>query len=308
MRILLPSTHIHGVQELRSRQRQGLPPPPPDAAALSSPFAMLAQAEFPPTAEPSPSSLPPQAAAPPWGPPGKPAAALATCDAALLHLLSSSLARAATPQLMPGGKGDATLALLHSLEAAGAGPGAQALLGLSGQAPAAGGAAADSKLLAADSGLLRLLSQSLREAALAQPPDEPAGGSDAATQAALSLTAAAARLSAEAGQCPSGPSLAAAVAAAAAASPFSGAAAPPLPPPPSLPPSGLGPRLSAQQGASASRQTGSSLDVGSLLALAGMSGSGIGSGPTSQPRTLSTAELLRLCSLPGAADLLPTGE
>jgi hypothetical protein len=238
---------------------------------------------------------------------------LALCDSTLLRLLSSTLAGAhAAGSGQAGGAGqtlssskpqrgsspwsrqeasDAAQALLHSLEGVSAAAAERAGSIPSGQVQQdpASGAAASLNLIAADSGLLHMLNQRLRDAATSS------GGAAAAARFAAE---------AEGGQGGSGRDTSAAP----PASPFAAAAAQALPglPPSLLSGSGGGggrPPLgftlpSPAPSTHGTRQPSVDAFSGGLAAL-GLAGSQ-GRAP------LSTAEFLRLCSLPGADLLTPT--
>jgi DNA polymerase-3 subunit gamma/tau len=319
------------LQDLRTRQRLGLPPPAPvteaaaaAVAAAASPFAALSQAAFPGGGGPDASGVAAAvAAAQPGAQANAPASNLLMCDSTLLRLLSTSLQ--GTWQRHEAS--DAAAALLRDTEvqaavraveaAAGLHPGSQQHLlqqqlhqqqvqfqQLQQQDEVA------ASLLTCDSGMLRMLSDSLR--GFWQPQD----ASDAAaaallrdtgahTTVAAAMAAVAAQASAAAKPAPTAPAAAAAATAFAAAAMQPLAAAPllhtlqqagaPLPMAAGARP--LSMALPAA-GPNGNRQT--SLDVfnNSLLAL-GLTGAAGGA------QAPLPAEFLRLCSLPIAADMLP---
>lgn len=363
------------VQDLRQRQRLGLPPPVGDSSAFATPFAAMAGAAFP-------GGLPEPADSRPAG------GNLATCDSTLLRLLSTTLGQASSWK--PGEGSDAVAAAVKDgdVTAAAAAAAAEAVASLhrggagasdltagkqlpkpaGGEAAAvqaaahaaahAAAAAAANPLLSCDSGLLRLLSRSLYDSipqplpALSLPaarqgsgaiglslgPDVQAAIAQAAAAAAAAMgpAAAAAALGPAAlgGAAPGAaphavkqesdmqPASAPAALdahrpAGAGEQPVGAARSPPAPTPfasaaaqalaPALLPPGPASALPMMSTLGATRPpqmpgAPPQLDAfsSSLLTL-GLAGAGGAAGGL----PLSTAEFLRLCSLPGAADLLP---
>jgi hypothetical protein len=320
------------LQDLRTRQRLGLPPPAPvteaaaaAVAAAASPFAALSQAAFPgggggPDASGVAAAV---ATAQHGAQANKPSSNLLMCDSTLLRLLSTSLQ--GTWQRHEAS--DAAAALLRDTEvqaavraveaAAGLHPGSQQhllqqqlqqqqaqLQQLQQQDEVA------ASLLTCDSGMLRMLSDSLRGFWQPQDASDAAAAAllrdtTAQTTVAAAMAAAAAQASATAKLAPAAPAagVAPTAFAAAAMQPLAGApllhtlqqAGAPLPIAGGARP--LAMALPAA-GPTGNRQTSLDMFNNSLLAL-GLTGAGAGA------QAPLPAEFLRLCSLPIAADMLP---
>lgn len=316
------------LQDLRTRQRLGLPPPAPvaeaaaAAVAAASPFAALSQAAFPGggASGPDASGVAAAVAAAQRGAQAKPSSNLLMCDSTLLRLLSTSL----QGPWQRNEASDAAAALLRDTEvqaavraveaAAGIQPGSQQhLLQQQLQQQQAQLQQQDevaASLLTCDSGMLRMFSDSLRgfwapqdapDAAAAALLRDPSGHT---AMAAAMAAAAAAQASASAKPAPAG-----AAAPGAAPTPFAAAAMQPLAAPPMLhtlqqagaPLPGVGSARPLSMalpaaGPASNRQTSLDMFNNSLLAL-GLTGAG-GGPPAALP-----SEFLRLCSLPLAADM-----